>query len=191
MEWLWGLALDVWISVGATAASIANDDWSGMTDAWHYAGLNPNLDVLKWLLAAPPPLRTPKMVAAGFQGAALKGSMDAAQLMCQHVSAADILAVTSSSARSGNVRSLATLRALQPPVVLPPSLLVKAARAGKREAIEYLHSPAGGGPHPWTVEISTAAASYHHHALVWWLVKDQKCPFNCVERAVRRRWVCI
>ena len=123
-------------------------------------------------------MRKPAMLLAGLQAAATVGCMEIVQLLLPKVLSKVRAEVAAPAARGGRLLTLQTLRALQPPFPLPASLLEDAAVGGKRDILEYLQSPAGGGPHPWSDGVSTAAARFGHHALLKWLVEEEGCPFD-------------
>ena len=182
MTWLWQLARDSWGLTGAEA------DWTKISFAWRMAGLNSQTATITWMLTLPPAMRTPDMLHVAFYCATTVGCIEVMQLFLRpHASDDTLVFVATPAARGGRLRPLQALRALQPPFPLPASLLVAAAYAGRREAIEYLQSPAGGGPYPWTMEVTTAAARDNHYALLKWLVKEQNCPYSeaeCVRAAM-------
>ena len=133
---------------------------------WSRAGLNSHAAVLQWLLTKPSAMRTTDMIMEGLKGAAAVGCIDAMTLLRLQLDEYELAAVASSAVRCGHLPSLMSLRTLQPPISLPARLLVEAAASGRREVVEYLQSPEGGGPHPWTEEIASAAAGNGHHALL-------------------------
>ena len=146
---------------------------------WERAGLNSRVNVIQWLLAQRPDMRTREMMLAGAVGAAAVGCLDVLTLLRPLLPGDVIISrLAAPAARCGRMRPLKALRALQPPFPLPASLLVDAASGGQREVIEYLQSRDGGGPHPWSKEVTAAAARAYHQDLLKWLVVDKKCLFD-------------
>ena len=182
-EWLWQLANEIWTKRGYIAK---NSDWN-LVEVWTRASLNSHTAVLQWLITKAAAMRTTDMIVAGLKGAATVGCIDAITLLRPHLSHDAILAVATSAVRCGRLSPLKSLRTLQPPFPLPLSLLVEAAASGRREVVEYLQTPEGGGPHPWTEEIATAAACSGYYELLSWLVKECLCSIDsdaCIDQAL-------
>ena len=175
MAWLWGAVVTL---KGISTFEVTSKMAEFLARAWEAAGLNAHVDVIRWLLGIHPKVRSSAMILRGILGAAAGGCGEIVQLLRGRVTDNKIVsAVAAPAARCGHLRPLQTLRALQPPFLLPAGLLEIAAAAGRREVIEYLQSPAGGGPHPWSTMISTAAARDHRLDLLVWLAA-QGCPVD-------------
>ena len=172
MEWLWMLAASVWAVTGYCGTFEAYL-WEMLKRAYARAALNGHISVLRWLLAKPAALRSPAMLIEGFHAAAIAGCRGALQLLRPLVSDEDVLAVASVAVRTGGLRTLENMLALlEPPFSPPASLLEDACAAGRLEVVQYLQSPAGGGPHPLSYLLPAKAARHGHTAVVRWLLQQ-------------------